>query len=164
MSDIILDALKQFLYERQLGQKGKLDGSLYFCKGNINDSIKPSKSILPCYMIMERWQGFDNKIYYKCYVQPDENGSFKIIKKKETCQLHFFKKPIGSILLLIDIISNVDKQTLTFITDGNSIKPYFTKFNTENFNTVAIQIFIQNILSHFEFVDFKHHQYFNTLV
>lgn len=170
MSDLILDIIKQFLYERQLGQEGKLDGALYLCKGDIKNNIVPHKSILPCFMIMERWQGFHNQIYYKCYVNPalddNLNEEFKVINHKNDCQIHFFKKPMGAILLIMGIIQKVRDQIFTFISDGNAIQSYFTKFSNSNYDVAEprIQVLVQNVLSHFEFVDFQHHQYFNKYV
>ena len=56
------------------------------------------KSILPLYMILERWQGFKSEIYYRCYVRKGdeeiEEDPFLVfdINKKHLCELHFFKK------------------------------------------------------------------------
>jgi hypothetical protein len=107
MSDIILDSLKSFLYERQAPEEGILDGTFRLIKGraNINENTNIYKSIFPTYFLMERWRGFKNRIYYKCYFIK-KGSNFELIKKKDDCENHYFKKPIGSIHILASILQS----------------------------------------------------------
>jgi hypothetical protein len=182
-SDIFLYTIKTFLYERQEPDKGRLDGTLYFCKGRVN--IGPQtiidKSILPCYVIMERYRGLNNKIYYKLYVnreQKIENDilttNIKLLNNVDLDQdldldqyeQHYYIKPIGAIHLYTQIMQLTEPQYFTFILQGSNISNYIISLNNLNYAITEpnIQIILQNVLYQYEYTDFMHHQYFSKVV
>jgi hypothetical protein len=168
MSDLILHNIKSFLYERQAPDIGRLDGTLHMCKGelNINKEIKIYKSIYPTYILMERYRGSKNKIYYKVYVNQDLEGNINLIRKKEDANIHYFIKPIGAIHIFSSVLQRVPDSYFTIIIEGNSIHNYFIKLNNMNYSVIEthLQITLQNILYHFEYVDFENHQRFNRIM
>ena len=169
MSDLVLDIIKSFLYERQETENGRLDGTFYVCRGllNISKDTKISKSIFPTYFIMERHKDKFRDVYYKVYINKDSEGSINLISpNKDNCECHYFTKPIGAIHLLTTILSQSRFRQFTFIIEGSCIGNYVITFEDDN-NIMfdpRVHVFLQNILGHYEYTDLVRHQYYNKVV
>lgn len=168
MSDLIKSIIKSYLNERQINEKGQLDGTLHFCKGllNIDPNHKIEKSIYPTYAIMEKYRGLSQKIYYRVLVNK-QDSKYYLIKNKKDCQSYYFKEPIGAINVYYSIIQELTNYfaniiEFTFILEGNSIENYIIHLN--NISFLHIQSLLQNILEQYRYTDFEHHQYFNPIV
>lgn len=175
MSDIILHSIKSFLYEKQKPERGRLDGTLYLFKGNINinKNTKIHKSIFPTLAILERHRGpsdnkscpSDNKscpsgITYKLFINKNpENGNITLIKKKEDCLNYYFKEPEGAIHILFSIIQTRAME-FTLAIEGENIPHCVIHMNSFNYEIIEghLRIQLMNILTHFRCIDFESHQ------
>jgi len=166
MSDIILDAIKDFLYERQRPKKGRLDGTLYVCKGhlNIKENTVINKSIFPYYIIIEKYRGIDEEIYYTLY----KNSDNSLIRNKTNCESHFYKKPIGALNCIIALLQSLNEHLFTLIIQGNCMSNYIVRVDITELEFVEgffyLNMILTNILNQYEYTDFKHHQYFNKII
>jgi hypothetical protein len=176
MADLISDIVKDFLYERQEDKHGRLDGTLYFCKGHINirKNTKIDKSIFPTYIIMERHRSPDNRIFYKTFVNIHDSGnefiapteSYNILKiKRNDNNKCFFTGPLGALHLYTSILQNIPNHEFTFILDSNSDGTHVTHLNNFNYMEVEahLQITIQNILQQFQYTDFMSSQRYKPI-
>lgn len=168
MADLITSIIKSYLHERQIHEKGKLDGTLHFCKGllEIGPKHKISKSIYPTYIIMEKHRGLNQRVFYKVFTNK-VNDKYQLIKNKNDCSYHFFKEPIGAINLYYTVIQQQQLEGIerfTLVLEGSSIDNYVIKLDFLNDNFLMMQILLQNILEQYRYTDFEHHQYFNPII
>lgn len=167
MSDIVLDAIKSFLYERQEHEEGRLDGTLYLLKGQINldEKINFKKSIYPTYLIIQRYRDDNRNIYYKTLVNKNEKEVF-LLRLKEPHEKYYFHKSTGSIYLIMNIFQKLRDQQFTFIIDGNCIPPFVVHVSTMNYEYMvhAIHLICMDILTHFDNINFELHQRYNLIV
>jgi hypothetical protein len=161
MSDLVLDAIKSFLYERQEPEEGLLDGRFYMFKGHIlmKPGINFHKSIYPTYLIIERHRGPKNRIYYKVFVNKTENEVL-LIRDKKKCEHQFFKKPMGAIFLIQNILRKIPNDNFSFIIEGNSFAPVIVHLDRMYDNYTIIQ----DALVYYENIDFEVHQLYNDVV
>jgi len=174
MSDVVLHAIKNFLYERQQPDEGLLDGTFYLFKGfvNIDDKIKFYKSLFPTYLIIERHRRKyeelvnDNiicrfEIFYVVYVSKINFGF--ISKTRTNCERHYFKSPEGAIFQIMNIIQKSNQNLFTAMIVGNSIGPVIVHID-RTIERIGIQNLINNILVYFHNVHFEIHQLYNEIV
>ena len=169
----LLITIKDFLYERQEPKDGRLDGTLYLLKGQrtIPKGVKVHKSIYPTWMRIERHRGRKNKIFYKTFINKDEEGEIQLLNKRNKQEIHFFTKPLGAIHICSRIFSANPNEWFTFIIEGECIANYVIQIDSRMNNQFdriikesGIQNRVQNILRHFEYIDFEHHQYYNYII
>jgi hypothetical protein len=172
--DDISYLIKNFLYERQEPYNGRLDGTLYICKGilHIYPDTKIYKSIYPIFMIIEKYRGIKNKIYYKMYINKNNEQQYDLInlKNKENCEVHFFTKPQGALINIFNLMQTKnDVDNFTFIIEGSKISNIIAFVSNINFNIsqtdfLYLNTILNNILTHYEYIDFESHQYYSKVV
>jgi hypothetical protein len=162
MADDILYLVKKYLYERQEPDEGKLDGTLHLCNGSINSTVILHKSIFPTWLKIERHRGSRNRIYYKTYVNKDSYG-IPIVLNKKSQEIHYFTNPIGAVNLITSILQSIPDQNFTILIEGENIANYVIYFSNENYQQVEARLYqqVHSILTHFSYIDFEHHQYYN---
>jgi hypothetical protein len=166
MADLITHIIKSYLYERQEPKEGILDGKLYVCMGilQISKNVSISKSIFPVYVMITKHRGNRNNIYYKVLINRDSDGKMILIgPDKSSCEAHYFTKPSGAIHLLTTLLSGNNGRHFTFIIEGSCIGNYVITFEDNNQISFdpRVHVFLQNILSHYEYTDFLSHQYYS---
>jgi len=165
MSDVVLHAIKTFLYERQSPEEGILDGKLYMFKGhvNMNSTVKFHKSIYPTYLIMERFRGPNDRVYYKVFVHKNDANIDLVQASRKNCEVHYFKKPIGAIFLIYNIITKLATENFSFIIEGSSFANLIIHYN-RNLGFDYNRHLVNDVLTYFENIDFEMHQLLNPLV
>lgn len=167
MSDVVLDAIKSFLYERQNYDTGKLDGELHLIKGtvNIRKDVKFEKSIFAKILVIERHRRKE-KIFYKVSTSKT-NNEYKILKHKQTCDVHYFTKPIGSINIIFEILKQIQNEQFTIIINSSNFPMFIYHINNIHMDFIletSLNMILQNILIQFETIDYEEHQLRNHIL